>query len=101
MAATLENRLAEAEKLARRAKEYAENAGYAPGQAHALALMGDVALLRREFTRSFTLLSQAVALYRQSGSLRSEPGIKALIWLGGAGFRVGGGGARAPRAPAR
>jgi len=89
IAATLENRLAEAEKLARRAKEYAENAGYAPGQAHALALMGDVALLRREFTRSFTLLSQAVALYRQSGSLRSEPGIKALIWLGAAAFRVG------------
>ncbi len=89
IAATLENRLGEAEKLARQAQEYAEKAGFAPGQAQALALIGDVALLRREFTRSLALLSQAVALYRRSGSLRSEPGIKALIWLGAAAFRVG------------
>jgi len=84
IAATLENRLSEAEKLARQAQGYAEKAGYAPGQAHALALLGDVAMLRREFPRSLDLLSQAVTLYRRSGALRSESGIKALIWLGSA-----------------
>ena len=89
IAATLENRLSEAEKLARQAQGCAEKAGYVPGQAHALALLGDVAMLRREFSRSLNLLSQAVTLYRQSGALRSESGIKALIWLGSASVVCG------------
>ncbi len=89
IAATLENRLSEAEKLTREAHRYAEKSGFVPGQAHALALLGDIALLRREYSRSFDLLSQAIARYRQSGALRSEPGIKALIWLSAAALRIG------------
>jgi len=89
VAATLENRLSEAEKLAHQAQKYGKKVGFAPAQAHALALLGDVALLRREFSRSLDLLSQAVTLYRHSGALRSESGIKALIWLGSAAVFCG------------
>ncbi len=89
IAATLDNRLPEAERWAREAQSLAEKAGFKPGEAQALALLGDVALLRRDYARSFDLLSRAVALHRQSGSLRSEPGVKALIWLAAAATRVG------------
>lgn len=89
VAATLANRLTEAEALGREAHAHAEKAGFGPGQAHALALLGDVALLRQEYALSFSLLSRAVVQCRRSSALRSEPGIKALIWLGTAANRVG------------
>jgi len=89
IAATLDNRLTEAERYAREAQSLAHKAGFGPGEAQALALLGDVALLRRDYALSFDLLSRAVALHRQTGSLRSEPGVKALIWLGAAAVRVG------------
>ncbi len=89
IAAALENRLSEAKRLARQAQKHAEMAGFPPAQAHAIALLGEVALLRQEFSRSLDLLSQAVALYRQSGALRSESGVKALIWLGSAAVFCG------------
>ena len=89
IAATLENRLTHAEALARQAQALAGQAGFGPGKAHALALLGDVAILRREYAGAFTLLGRAVAQYRQSGALRSEPGIKALIWLGTAALGAG------------
>ncbi len=89
IAATLRNRLAEAERLANEARTYAAKADYVPGQAHALALRGYVTLLRRQYPQSFGLLGEAVALYRQSGALRSEPGIKALIWLSTASINTG------------
>lgn len=89
VAATLENRLTEAEAHGRKAQAHAEKAGFGPGQAHALALLGDVALLRQEYALSVSLLSRAVVQFRRSSALRSEPGIKALIWLGTAANRVG------------
>ncbi|MDR7428232.1 MAG: tetratricopeptide repeat protein [Armatimonadota bacterium] len=89
IAATLDNRLPEAERWAREAQSLAKKAGFGPGEAQALALLGDVALLRRDYARSFDLLSQAVARHRETGSLRSAPGVKALIWLAAAALRVG------------
>jgi tetratricopeptide (TPR) repeat protein len=89
LASAAENRLKEAERLAQQARRYAEQAGFGPGKAEALAILGHVALVRREFVEAFRLLGQAVEQYRESGALRSESGVRTLIWLGTASVKVG------------
>lgn len=88
LASAAENRLKEAERHAQQARRCAEQAGFGPGKAQALAILGHVALVRREFAEAFRLLREAVAQYRESGALRSESGIRTLIWLGTASVKV-------------
>ncbi len=88
-AAAAQNRLDVAERLARQAEAHAERAGFVPGKASALALRGELRILRREYGEAAAVLNQAVALYRESGSLRGEPGVTALIWLATATARGG------------
>jgi len=87
--AAAENRLDRAARLARQAEARADQARFLPGKANAVALRGHVMILRREYAEAFDVLGQAVALYRESGSLRSEPGIMTLIRLANAALRVG------------
>lgn len=84
-----ENRLKEAEAQAEEARRFAQKAKFAPGEARATALLGHVSLLRREFPSAMTQLSDAVAEFRASGSLRSEFGIRTLLWLGTTSIQAG------------
>lgn len=89
LAFVAENRLGEAEKSAQQARGYAEKAAFGPGKARATALLGYVTLMRREIPKAVSQLSEAVAAFRASGSLRSEFGIRALLWLGTASVQAG------------
>ena len=89
LASVAESKPDEAEALSRQGLGLAERAQFVPGQARALALLGLIALIRRDFAGAFGLLSQAVARHRESSSLRSESGIKALIWLGTVSIKIG------------
>ncbi len=88
MAATTRGNLPKAQQYGKVALDLAGRAHAGHCQARALTVLGRVALLRRNFSQSFEFLSRAVALYRKTGSLRSEAGITALIWWATASFLV-------------
>jgi tetratricopeptide (TPR) repeat protein len=89
LAFAIENRLTEADRLARDARRQAEQARFDPGKARAIALMGHVAFMRRDLPKAVSLFSEAVSTFRTSGSLRSEFGIRTLLWLGTASIQSG------------
>jgi len=84
-----ENQLKEAEAQAEEARLFAQKAKFAPGVARATALLGHVSLLRREYPNAMAQLGDAVAGFRASGSLRSEFGIRTLLWLGTTSIQAG------------
>ncbi len=84
-----ENHLKEAEAHAEEARVAAQKAKFAPGLARATALAGHVSLLRRDYPKAMAQLTDAVAGFRASGSLRSEFGVRTLLWLGTTSIHAG------------
>ncbi|MGH2452778.1 MAG: tetratricopeptide repeat protein [bacterium] len=84
-----ENQLKEAQTQGDEARRFAQKAKFAPGVARATALLGHVSMLRRDVPSAMTQLSDAVEGFRGSGSLRSEFGIRTLLWLGTTSIHAG------------
>jgi len=89
LAFAIEGRLKEAEQFAHEARRHADQAKFGPGKARAIALLGHVAFMRRDLAKAVDLLQEAVETVRASGSLRSEFGIRTLLWLGTVSIRTG------------
>ncbi len=81
--------LKEAEQQAEVSRRAAEQARFGPSIARASALSGHLLMLRRDFRKAMAQFGDAVGKFRASGSLRSEFGIRTLLWLGSTSIQTG------------